>query len=260
MSQQINLFNPIYRKKGFSFTSATAMLYGAGIVVVVMAGVAAYAEHDLRNARATAQATNTEYQAAVAQRDKLVAEVSQQKANPQLEKELADLDAVLRSRQEIVETLRSGAIGNTQGFSDYMLAFSRQSVSGLWLTGFDVALAGSELAIQGRTLNADLVPKYLAGLNREKALSGRQFGAMRISRQVEPAVAADPAKKGDAPAARESAIRRVPYLEFSISTIELPESSKGAAKPEPVPAPLLGAVNAATVLDAAKSIASGAQK
>lgn len=264
MSQQINLFNPLFRKKGFSFTSATAMLYGAGIAVAVMAMAAVYADQNLRAARVTAQAIDAEYKVAVAQRDKLAAEIAQQKPNAQLEKELSELDATLQGRQEIVETLKSGAIGNTQGFSDYMLAFSRQNVNGLWLTGFDVALAGNELAIQGRTLNADLVAKYLARLNQEKALNGRQFGALRISRQTETPIAAstpaDPAKKSDAPAPKEVAVKSLSYLEFSISTIALPDSAKAGAKVEAAPSPLLGTVDAGAVLERAKALAAGGAK
>ena len=234
MSQQINLFNPIYRKKGFSFTSAAAMLYGAGIAVAVMALTVVYVERDLNDTRVLAQAVDAEFKAATAQRDKLVAEVSLQKPSPQIEKEVADLDVLLRSRQEVVDTLKSGAIGNTQGFSDYMLAFSRQSVSGLWLTGFDVALAGNELAIQGRALNADLVPKYLTRLTQEKALSGRQFGAMRISRQLPPVVAAplaaDLANKGGLPVAKDVAIPPASYLEFSVSTVGVAAAEKAGAQ------------------------------
>jgi Tfp pilus assembly protein PilN len=253
MSQQINLFNPLFRKKGFSFTSATAMLYGVGIVIAVMAMSVGYAEYDLRATQTAARSVDADYKVAVAQRDKLTTELAQQKPNIRLEKELSDLDAILWSRQEIVDTLKGGAVGNTRGFSDYMLAFSRQSVSGLWLTGFDIALAGNELAIQGRTLSADLVARYLARLNQEKALSGRQFGMMRINRQTEASAAADPAQKGGDAVARAPVARTPPYLEFSISTIDLPEISRAASKVEAVPAPLLGAVSASTLLDAAKA-------
>jgi hypothetical protein len=257
MSQQINLFNPLFRKQGFSFTSATAMLYGAGIAVVLMAAVAAYANYELRSAQAAAQAVDAEYQAAVAKRDALAAAVAALKPNSELEKEVLALEATLFSRREVVDTLKSGAIGNTQGFSEYMLAFSRQSVSGLWLTGFDVV--GNELAIQGRTLNADLVSKLLVRLNQEKALNGRQFGAMRINRQAAPPpVAADAEKKGEAPAA--AAAKSELYTEFSISTIDLPESAKAVAKNEPPQAPLLGQVPAGAVLDAPKAPAAGARK
>jgi hypothetical protein len=261
MSQQINLFNPLFRKQGFSFTSATAMLYGAGIAVALMAAVAAYANYELRAAQAAAQAVDAEYQAVVARRDALAAAVAALKPNPELEKEVLALEATLFSRREVVDTLKSGAIGNTQGFSAYMLAFSRQSLSGLWLTGFDVA--GNELAIQGRTLNADLVSKYLVRLNQEKALNGRQFGAMRINRQAAaPVTAAEPAKKGEA-AAKEPAAPAANselYTEFSISTIALPESAKAVAKNEPLPVPLLGQVPSGAVLDAPKAPAAGARK
>jgi Tfp pilus assembly protein PilN len=262
MSQQINLFNPLFRKKGFSFTSATAMLYGVGIVFGVMAMAVGYAEYDLRATQTAARSIDADYKAAVAQREKLTTELAQQKPNVQLEKELSDLDAILRSRQEIVDTLKGGAIGNTRGFSDYMLAFSRQSVSGLWLTGFDIALAGNELAIQGRTLSADMVAKYLARLNQEKALNGRQFGVLRINRQTQaPAAAAESAQKGGDAVAKAPVARTPPYLEFSISTIDLAETSNAVSKAEPVPPPLMGAISVGALVEAAKAgNAKGAQK
>ena len=37
MSQQVNLFNPIFRPKAFSFTSAKAMLYAMGIAATCLA-------------------------------------------------------------------------------------------------------------------------------------------------------------------------------------------------------------------------------
>jgi hypothetical protein len=259
MSQQINLFNPLFRPKGFSFTSAKAMLYGAGIALVLAAAAAVYVETGVRGAQAVAQAVDADYKAAVAKRDQLVAEIAALKPSAQLEQEVIGLESTLQGRREVVDTLKSGAIGNTRGFSDYMLAFSRQNLNGLWLTGFDVA--GNELAIQGRTLNADLVAKYLNRLNQEKALNGRQFGVMRISRpSVATLAATDAAKKGDAPAGKEPAAKSPPYIEFSISTIELPDALKTAAKNEPVPAPLLGQVSAGAVFDTAKTPAAGAQK
>ena len=48
MSQQINLFNPIFRKQGFSYTSATAMLYGVGIAVAISGLGAGFENYRLR--------------------------------------------------------------------------------------------------------------------------------------------------------------------------------------------------------------------
>jgi uncharacterized membrane protein YciS (DUF1049 family) len=257
MSQQINLFNPLFRKQGFSFTSATAMLYGVGIAVAAGATGAVYSHYQLREAGAQAQAVEQEHKATLARFEKLTAEARQLKPNAQLEADVARLDAQLRGRQEIIETLKSGAVGNTGGFSEYMRAFSRQTVNGLWLTGFDVARGGNELAIQGRTLNADLVAAYLKQLDREKPLQGRQFAALRIGQP--PTAPAAPPKVG-AQSAAGSAAQGQPdakepkpvaprYLEFAVSTIDLPADSKQAATSTSGQAPLLGAIDTNSLLD-----------
>ena len=259
MSQQINLYNPLFRKRGFSFASATAMLYGVGIAVAIVALIAVYEDYELRRTQAQAQAVDHAYKDANARHDKLAAELTRQKPNAQLEAELAALDTQLQGRREIIGTLKSGAVGNTEGFSDYMRAFSRQSINGLWLTAFDIALAGNELAIQGRTLNADLVAGYLKQLNQEQALQGRQFAAMRIS-QPPPDPAAQPKasqKAGQDALGLKDTREQKPapprYLEFTISTLDFPDSAQPTTKSAAIPAPLLGPINPAAALDAAKA-------
>ncbi len=262
VSQQINLFNPLFRQQGFSYTSATAMLYGIGIAIALAALVAVFEEFRLREARNQAPAVDQAYKDASARFDKLNVEQAARKPNAQLEAEVARLETQLKSRQEVIVTLKGGAVGDTSGFSKYMRAFSRQSVSGLWLTGFDIALAGTELAIQGRTLSPDLVASYLRQLNQEPALQGRRFAALRIN-QPPPDATAQPAAPGQTP---DQAAKQHPdgkerkalaprYLEFSISTVELPESSRQAARVVPTQPPLLGALESSAVLDGAKASA-----
>jgi Tfp pilus assembly protein PilN len=249
MSQQINLFNPIFRKAGFSFTSATAMLYGVGIAVAIAALGAAYEDYRLRAVQTQAQAVDQAFKEATAASDKLTAEMAvMQKPNAQFEAALTALDVQLKARQEVIDTLNSGAVGNTEGFSEYMRAFSRQGINGLWLTAFDIA--GSELALQGRTLSADLVANYLKQLNQEKALQGRRFAAMRISQP--PSVSVPPPSvdsKADRGAKdKKSASPR--FLDFSISTRDFTEGMQQSAQPT---GPLLGAIDAGAVVKAAKA-------
>ena len=259
MSQQINLYNPIFRKKGFSYTSATAMLYGVGIAIALAALVAVYEGYELRGVQAQAQAIDQAYKDATASQEKLTAEVTKRKPNTQLEAEVTALDTRLKGHQEIIETLKSGAIGNTDGFSDYMRAFSRQNINGMWLTGFDIALGGNELAIQGRTLSADLVASYLKQLNQEKALQGRQFAALRISQPQPDAAAllkADQKADKTAPdqkASKEQKSATPRYLEFTISTMNLADGLQPMTKSAATELPLLGPLNPAAVFDAAKA-------
>ena len=251
MSQQINLYNPIFRQRSFSFTSATAMLYGVGIAAAIAALAAVYEDYQLRAMQIQAQAVDQAYKNATARHDKLATELTQQKPNAQLEAEIAALDAQLQGRREIIGTLKSGVVGNTDGFSDYMRAFSRQSINGLWLTAFDIALAGNELAIQGRTLSADLVASYLKQLNQERAMQGRQIAAMRIS-QPPPEQEADKSAPGQKDAKKQ---KPAPprYLEFTISTMDLADSPQPMTKSAAFPMPLLGPINPVVAFDAAKA-------
>jgi hypothetical protein len=258
MSQQINLFNPVFRPRGFSFTSAQSMLYAVGIAAAMVALSAAYGEYELKQVVARAQASGQAHKQATERLAQLSTEVAQQKPNAQIEADVAALEVQLKGRQEVVETLRSGVVGNTSGFSEYMRAFSRQTVNGLWLTGFE--FDGNDLVLHGRTLNAELVANFLKQLNREQALQGREFSAMRI-RQPPPDVDT-PAAEADK-GAKDAKAAPGRYLEFSISTAPLPDEPQRAAMktvsaPAPQsrnPAPGTPPVDLGKVIDAAKAAA-----
>jgi Tfp pilus assembly protein PilN len=232
MSQQINLFNPMFRKRGFSWTSADAMLYGVGIAFVLSGLCVAYNNFRLSSVQREAQAVEQEYQAVTTQRDALVAAQSQRQSDTQLSGEISRLEGQLTMRQQIIGTLQSGAVGTTTGFSEYMRAFSRQTIGGLWLTGFDIATEGDQLALHGRTLSPDLLPHYLQRLNQEQVMHGRQFAALAIQRPAAATPAAPAPTSAEslvAAAAPANATTSVPataepitstprYLEFTIST------------------------------------------
>ncbi len=275
MSQQVNLYNPLFRKKGFSATSANAMLVGVGIAIACTAVYGVYQDNRTREVARRAQDVAQQVTDATATRDKLAAQLAQQKPNGELAAELNQLEVRLKGRQDIVEALNSGAVGTTGGFSQYMQAFSRQTVSGLWLTGFDIASSGNEFTIEGRALSADLLPLYLTRLNAEKTLQGRQFAAMRINQpQPEPVSAAAAAAKakeepkgaadGKAAAVARDAKAAAPaqprYLEFSISTTDLAEPAQktpvAVAAPAAAPQAQSGPSTAA-VLDAAMRAGGG---
>ena len=122
--------------------------------------------------------------------------------------------AELKSRSEVVAVLEGGALGNTTGYSEYLRAFARQSIEGLWLTGFSITGAGHRVVIEGRTLRADLVPDYLQKLNREQIIQGSTFAEMQMRQ---------PARdNGDKKTAEPA------YLEFRLATAPEPERKQGA--------------------------------
>ena len=127
------------------------------------------------------------------------------------------LETQAASRREVVDILKSGAIGSTEGYTGFMRAFARQIVNGLWLTGFSIQGSGEGISLNGRTLRPELVPAYLRRLNQEPVMQGREIGSLQIG-----APKAGPAK--DAAAGPAQPAPR--YLEFSLQSGEPAREAK----------------------------------
>ncbi len=182
MSQQINLFSEVFLKKRKVRYSAVTMLQALGFIVAGAALLYGYMIY--QTDALTAQAAEAEKKLASEQARlaKITSEFAPQQASAQLETEMKKAEAQLKARQEMVETLKQGGvIGSTEGYSEYMRAFARQSVNGLWLTGFKIVGAGTEMEITGRTVRPELVPIFVQRLSSEPVMKGRQFASLRIS-------------------------------------------------------------------------------
>lgn len=223
MSQQINLYNPLFLKKEKLF-SARAMAQALGLVVLGLAGIYAYSAIQTRDAERIAK----DYASQVAsQRDQMVALSARSSANVRsktLEAEVARLESVVKSRQGLLDTLTTGQLGNSEGISRYLAAFGRQATPGVWLTGFTVGEGGNDLRVNGRVLHPDLVPVYLRALNREEVMRGRQVTELKLSAKDVPAAAA----AGSVPGPRQAPVR---FVDFSVvAPLRAPEPEKAQPK------------------------------
>jgi Fimbrial assembly protein (PilN) len=181
VSQQINLYQPIFRKEEKKF-STLAMLQAMGIVVlgvVLMYSYIWWHTNSLKNELQRAQqshAAATKRLAEVTQKFGKSASVSS------LDTEITGLEREVVAKQRIQEVLQRGVFSNTQGFSDYFVSFARQSVPGVWLTGFDITGAAEQMTLAGRSTDPQLVPRYMQKLSTEKPLSGIVFSVFQMSR------------------------------------------------------------------------------
>jgi hypothetical protein len=181
VSQQINLYQPIFRKEEKKF-STVAMLQAVGLVavgVVLLYGFTWWQSEALKS-----ELKRVEQSHATA--SKRLADAGQKFAPrtgaASIDTEIARLEGELVARQQIQEILRRGIFSNTRGFSDYFASFARQRVPGVWLTGFDITGAAEEMSLAGRTTNPELVPRYMQKLSSEKTLAGIEFRAFQMSR------------------------------------------------------------------------------
>lgn len=179
MSQQINLFNPIFLKQKKYF-SAVAMMQALGLLVAGSLAVAAYATYQVSNLTREAELSAAQLQAAQAQLAKVKADYGPRQKNAALEQQIQKLETETQAFKQVFDILQKGELGNTNGYSAYLAAFARRIVDGVWLTGFNLAGAGSEIELRGRALRPELIPAYINNLKREPVMQGKSFATLEM--------------------------------------------------------------------------------
>ena len=219
MSQNINLLGPAFRKQRELLTLAT-VAQCLGITLVALFGYHYYLQQHVNGLAAELKSAESLLKSQQSHIDRLRGKPGAARPDAQLDADIARYENELKLARESVEALKGGAFGNQRGFAEYLRAFSRQSVNGLWLTGFTIAGSG-ELEIRGRVLSPDLVPSYIQRLNQEKVFAGRSFARLEMSRpKAEPVASKDKDAK--------KAVRLPRFLEFSLATTD-------TGKPEKTP-------------------------
>lgn len=229
MSQQINLFNPIFLKQK-KFFSALALAQIFGMVLFGAVLLALYATYQAAELKRNAELVTAQLRIAEAQVTRVRAEAVAPVRDKALEEKLARLEAEIKGRQQIVEILQKSDFGNTKGYSAYLVAFARQIPTGVWLTGFDIHAGGSEIGLQGRTLKPEGVPQYVNQLKLESVMQGKSFATLEmqlpqvLNAGVQGKIEAVKQALGSAPAA---------YIEFDLRSNDVPEKANAAgAKPK----------------------------
>jgi MSHA biogenesis protein MshI len=184
MSQQINLLNPIFRKP-FDWLAAKPVAIATCLMLVSLGAVGGWATTQADNRERLANQRTEALKSAQDQMTAITKSLAESKPNAQLAADLANLQALLKSREEIMKVLEGGAIGTSIGFAEFLRGFSRQAPSGLWLTGFTIGAGGNEMEVRGRMLNPAALPEYIRRLKTEKVFQGRSFASLTILRPDE---------------------------------------------------------------------------
>jgi hypothetical protein len=208
MSQQINLFNPIFLKQKKYF-SALTMVQALGLILLGSGLFYGYALYQVAQMSKQTEEMGRRYAAEQARLVGYANEFSPQRTGQLLEEELKQLESQAAAQEAQLNLLKSGALGNTEGYSEYMRAFARQSVNGLWLTAFDIAGDGAQMNLSGAVLNPQLVPVYIQRLSKEKIMQGKTFATLQMQQ---------PKTEADRPVAR--------YVEFNLRSAPAAEEAK----------------------------------
>ena len=174
MSQQINLYSPIFRKEKKRF-SAVAMLEASGLLLAGVVIIYAFLFWQVNSLRADVKRVETQTTSTA----KRLGDISQRFS---VGDEISQLETEIAAREQVAGLLKQGNFANTKGYSDLFIALARQHVPGIWLTTFNIVGAGEKITLKGRSNTPELVPQYMQKLSKEKSLAGREFHTFQLTR------------------------------------------------------------------------------
>jgi Tfp pilus assembly protein PilN len=218
VSQQINLFNPIFLQQEKQF-SAVTMAQGLGIVVLAVLAFAGYSTWQSSRVANEAKVAASQLKAAQENLVKMVDQTKPIAPNKSIEDDIARTESRLRAGEQILAFVQTGDFRSGRSYSGFLRAFSNRTMPGVWLTGVALGDGGNDIAIDGRALQANLVTAYIRSLKGESAFTGKSFGSLVL--RAPPAEAQAKPADGAARLADGTARPAPPrYIEFSMNSSE----------------------------------------
>jgi len=174
VSQQINLYRPIFRKQEKKFSAKAMLQAGAAMVVgiVVLYGVLFW---QLSNARDELRQAEKRHTGASNKLETVMGQFAPAAGSASVADRTAQLEQEIAARRRVQDVLNRGLFVNKRGYSDYLLALARQHVDGVWITSIAITGAGEDMKLQGRTVDPVRVPRYVQRLSAESTLAGKEF-------------------------------------------------------------------------------------
>jgi hypothetical protein len=180
MSQQINLYSPLFRKQKKVF-SALAMLQAMALVVLAVAGFYVYVSLESSLLEIRVAESETQLRGEL-ERLKVYSAGDSPETVKALGERRKTLEATLAQRHRTAQALAESGLGRGEGYSEPLRALARVSMQGLWLTRIQFSDKDGEVAIAGRATRPELVAAYLERLRGERALQGQAFSRLEVRR------------------------------------------------------------------------------
>lgn len=179
--QQINLYQPMFRKQEKVF-SAVTMLQISVLLVIVLAAIYGYSWWSFKPIETELARVETEQRRLQQEIERIRATSPPPVPSRLLEQEVARLSDELARMQQVKHAISGARFGNQEGFSSFLEGLARQHVSGLWLTHVNLSHGGTRVTLSGKAVSAELVPVYLQRLAGEQAFSGMSFNLLEVTR------------------------------------------------------------------------------
>lgn len=234
MSQQINLINTaLIKQKDFLTPATISLVYlCSALLMLGWYWISQQALHQAIQQRDVANAELTKVQASVTQATAMRAPRAPSQA---LLRQLEKLKGQQQMQAHILNMVNKTKANTASGLANTMRGFARQTVDGLWLTGFSLDTEHQAMTIRGRSTHENLLPLYMQQLGQETVFSGQHFGGLQMKR-VTPSAVPSPAINASSNTATSEPVAPPQYIEFELQAIKTTNPSEVASAAEAKPA------------------------
>lgn len=185
MSQQINLYSPLFRKQKKIF-SGVAMAQATALVVIGVLAFYAYVSLQTSLLEIRVVDSGQRVRAEIERLKVYSTTESPEVRAKALAEQKKKLEAALAERTRTMQALAESGLGRSDGYSASLRALARLSMQGVWLTRVQFAEKEGEVALVGLATHPELVAAYLERLRKEEALRGQAFSRLDIRRPATP--------------------------------------------------------------------------
>ena len=179
MHQQINLYQPVFRRQHKVFSAVTLAQMVAVVLVLLLAilGHTRWTLAGMQDSAATLQQQHAHLQAQMVSLE----EAQRTPDTEAVDAEIEQLSSSIEQRQALLAQFAQLALQHQHGFSSHFKILAEQHLPGLWLDGVTVNAQG-EIEVRGTALEEKLVPVYLQGLAKRRDLSATAFETVAMNR------------------------------------------------------------------------------
>jgi Tfp pilus assembly protein PilN len=181
MYQQINMYQPVFRRQHKIFSAAT-LLKIIAVAAVLLLGVYAQTRWTLHGLQRTSEQLALSYRLLDTRLGSLEASGTSA-ATASSRNEIERLKEQISAQEGLLERIDHLAIDTAGGFGEVFETLARQNLPGLWLTGIQLDQHG-DIEIRGTTLDPKLVPRYLQLMGEKPRLAVLNNGSVNLTRHA----------------------------------------------------------------------------
>lgn len=179
MSQQVNLYQPVFRQQKILFSARTLVILSVGFAAILLLWSTLLSQR-VGTLEAELERQRESEQRAMAQLTSLREAMPETTPDETLQ---ARIDQLEQQRAQLRASLQ--ALGQAQPAAAAQLperldALSRRQPDGMWLTELSLDERQRDVVLRGRALSASLIPAYLSELSLEPVISGTGFRQVRL--------------------------------------------------------------------------------